>query len=70
MIAFGYEAKGFATDDVNVFEYTPDGKRVWNAWIKVPYKGLLHDFAVTQKHVVFYVMPLHVDVCICQMFSP
>ena len=26
MIAFGYEAKGFATDDVNVFEYTPQGK--------------------------------------------
>jgi len=28
MIAFGYEAKGFATDDINVFEFTPDGKRV------------------------------------------
>jgi len=61
MIAFGYEAKGFATDDVNVFEYTPDGKRVWNAWIKVPYIGLLHDFAVTQRHVVFYVIPLAID---------
>ncbi len=61
LIAFGYEAKGFATDDVNVFEYTPDGKRIWSAWIKVPYIGLLHDFAVTQKHVVFYVMPLAID---------
>ena len=61
MVAFGYEAKGFATDDVNVFEYTPDGKRVWSAWIKVPYIGMLHDFAVTQKHVIFYVIPLAID---------
>ncbi len=61
MIAFGYEARGFATDDVNIFEYTPDGKRVWDAWIKVPYIGLLHDFAVTQKHIVFYVIPLALD---------
>jgi carotenoid cleavage dioxygenase len=61
MIAFGYEAKGFATDDVNVFEYTPQGKKVWDAWVKVPYIGMIHDFAVTQKHVVFYVIPLALD---------
>jgi carotenoid cleavage dioxygenase-like enzyme len=61
MIAFGYEAKGFKTDDVNVFEYTPQGKRIWDAWIKVPYVGLLHDFAVTPKYVVFYVIPLALD---------
>jgi carotenoid cleavage dioxygenase-like enzyme len=61
MIAFGYEAKGFGTDDVNVFEYTPDHKRVWDAWIKVPYIGMIHDFAVTQKHVIFYVIPLAFD---------
>ena len=61
LVAFGYEAKGFGSDDVNVFEYTPQGRRVWDAWIKVPYIGLLHDFAVTRKHVVFYVMPLAFD---------
>lgn len=62
MIAFGYEAKGFGTDDVNVFEYSPDHKRIWNAWIKVPYIGMIHDFAVTQKHVIFYVIPLAFDI--------
>jgi carotenoid cleavage dioxygenase len=61
MVAFGYEAKGFATDDVNIFEYTPQGRRIWNAWIKVPYIGMLHDFAVTPKHVIFYVIPLSID---------
>jgi carotenoid cleavage dioxygenase len=61
MIAFGYEAKGFGTDDVNVFQITPAGKMVWTAWIKVPYVSMIHDFAVTQKHIVFYVMPLAFD---------
>ncbi len=61
MVAFGYEAKGFATDDINVFEYTPQGKKVWDAWVKVPYVGMIHDFAVTQKHVIFYVIPLALD---------
>ena len=61
MIAFGYEAKGFATDDVNVFEYTPQGKKVWDAWVKVPYVGMLHDFAVTQHYVVLYCIPLAFD---------
>jgi carotenoid cleavage dioxygenase-like enzyme len=61
LIAFGYEAKGFNTTDVNVFEYTPKGKKVWDAWIKVPYVGMLHDFAVTENFIVFYVIPLKID---------
>src|SRR5690606_4451312 len=61
MIAVGYEAKGHGTKDVNVFQITPEGKMVWSAWIKVPYVGMLHDFAVTQKHIVFYVIPLARD---------
>lgn len=58
MVAFGYEAKGFATDDVNVFSINKAGKITWQAWIKVPYVSMLHDFAVTQKHIIFYVMPM------------
>jgi len=58
MIAFGYEAKGFGTDDVSVFAIDKTGNVTWNAWIKVPYVSMIHDFAVTQKHIVFYVMPM------------
>jgi carotenoid cleavage dioxygenase len=61
MVAFGYEAKGFGTDDVNVFQITQQGKMVWQAWIKVPYVSMIHDFAVTQKHIVFYIIPLAFD---------
>ena len=61
MLAFGYEAKGFNTTDVNVFEYTPAGKKVWEAWVNVPYVGMLHDFQVTENYVVLYVIPLAFD---------
>ena len=61
LLAFGYEAKGHGTDDVNVFEYTPTGKKVWDAWVKVPYVGMLHDFAMTEHFVMLYVIPLAFD---------
>ncbi|RYZ60881.1 MAG: carotenoid oxygenase family protein, partial [Proteobacteria bacterium] len=61
MIAFGYEAKGFNTKDVNVFEYTPQGRKVWDAWVQVPYVGMLHDFAVTEDFIVLYAIPLQFD---------
>jgi len=61
MVAFGYEAEGFGTDVISMFEITPQGKLIWNAKIQVPYVGMLHDFAVTQNHIVFYVIPLAFD---------
>ncbi len=61
LLGFGYEAKGFGSDDVNIFQVTPQGRMVWQAWIKVPYVSLIHDFAVTQRHIVFYVVPMQFD---------
>lgn len=58
MVAFGYEAKGLGTDDVSVFSIDRSGKINWETWIKVPYVSMIHDFAVTEKHIVFYVMPM------------
>jgi carotenoid cleavage dioxygenase len=57
-VSFGYEAKGLASDDIYVFSADRFGKINWEAWVKVPYVGMLHDFAVTQKHVAFFVTPL------------
>jgi carotenoid cleavage dioxygenase-like enzyme len=61
MVAFGYEAEGFGSKTVSMFEFTPTGRLVWKAKIEVPYVGMLHDFAVTEKHLVFYVIPLALD---------
>ena len=62
MIAFGYEGRGEASDDVAVITIDRGGRLVDETWIKVPYAGMLHDFAVTRKHVAFLVVPMIVDV--------
>jgi carotenoid cleavage dioxygenase len=61
IVAFGYEARGFGSDVVAVFEIDKAGKKVWDADIQVPYVGLLHDFAVTENHIMFFVIPLAID---------
>jgi carotenoid cleavage dioxygenase len=61
IVAFGYEAEGHGSDVVSMFEFTPEGKLGWNAKIRVPYVGLLHDFAVTRNFIVFYVIPFAID---------
>jgi carotenoid cleavage dioxygenase len=61
IVAFGYEAEGHGSDVISMFEITPQGEIPWNAKIRVPYVGLLHDFAVTQEFIVFYVIPLEFD---------
>lgn len=58
MAAFGYEAKGFGSDDVVVYTFDAQGRPTWEAWIKVPYVSMIHDFVVTQKHIAFFVMPM------------
>jgi carotenoid cleavage dioxygenase-like enzyme len=62
MIAYGYEARGEATDDVAVYAIDRSGQVTWEAWLKVPYVGMLHDFAVTQTHIAFLVIPMATDV--------
>ena len=58
LIAFGYEAKGLGSRDIEIFEITPQGRTVWSAWVQAPYTSEVHDWAVTEKHVVFVVYPL------------
>jgi carotenoid cleavage dioxygenase-like enzyme len=61
IVAFGYEADGFGSDAVSIFEITPAGKIPWSAKIKAPYVGMLHDFSVTENYIAFYAHPLTID---------
>jgi len=70
MIAFGYEAAGLASDDVAIFAIDRNDNVTWEAWIKVPYAALIHDFAVTQRHVALFVMPLAVNMDLIKRGGP
>jgi carotenoid cleavage dioxygenase-like enzyme len=62
LLAFGYEASGEGSTDVAVLTISRDGRLTDETWIKVPYSGMIHDFAVTQKHVAFLVTPMITDI--------
>jgi len=62
MLCFAYEAKGDGTRDIAYYEIDAQGKLTRETWFEAPYAAMIHDFAVTEHHVVFPIIPLTVDV--------
>jgi carotenoid cleavage dioxygenase-like enzyme len=58
---FGYEASGLASRDVAFCVANPDGELVREEWFEAPYCASMHDFAVSEEHVVFPVFPTTAD---------
>jgi len=52
MIAYGYQATGMMSDDVFVYDINPQGEVVKEWRFKAPYVGIMHDCAITQKHIL------------------
>jgi carotenoid cleavage dioxygenase-like enzyme len=53
LIAFGYEATGLASDDLWIYSIDPAGRVRNEIRAKVPYVSMIHDCAITHKHVIF-----------------
>jgi carotenoid cleavage dioxygenase len=62
LLCFAYEAKGDGTPDIAYYEIDSTGKLKKEVWFKAPYAAMIHDFAVTEHHVIFPVIPLTADV--------
>lgn len=56
MICYGYQAKGDLTDDIAVYTVNKAGEIVKEVWLKSPYLGIIHDIAITQKHILIPVV--------------
>jgi carotenoid cleavage dioxygenase-like enzyme len=52
LIAYGYEATGLLSDDVFLYTIDKTGRVTREVRLKVPYVSMVHDIAVTQKHVI------------------
>ena len=52
MIAFSYEARGELTDDLSVQFFDPQGRLTRQLWFKAPLVSMMHDFAITQRHII------------------
>jgi carotenoid cleavage dioxygenase len=63
LLGFGYEAEGLGSDVVSVFEIDKTtSKKLWETKIKVPYVGMIHDFGVSEKYVMFFCVPMTIDI--------
>jgi len=58
---FGYEATGLLSKDIVVFSADRDGSVNWQVKVQAPYAGMMHDFAVTQRHVILYLTNMVAD---------
>jgi carotenoid cleavage dioxygenase-like enzyme len=59
--AFGYEAGGLLSKDIFVFSADRTGAVNWSTTVQAPYAGMMHDFVVTQRHVVLYLTNMVAD---------
>ncbi len=57
MVAIGYAASGLCTDDVCLYEVSPEGELLSELWFKVPYYCMMHDFGITPDYLVLHIVP-------------
>jgi len=62
MLFFGYMAAGPASPDISFNVVDASGKITRSEMFKAPYASMVHDFAVTDRHVVFPIFPATIDV--------
>ncbi len=53
LLTFGYEATGLATNDLFFYIIDKAGDVTREVRLKVPYVSMVHDWAITDKHVIF-----------------
>jgi carotenoid cleavage dioxygenase-like enzyme len=61
LFMFGYEADGLASTKVAYFIVDKNGALIREQWFDVPYCAMMHDFVITQNHVLFPVYPTTAD---------
>ena len=60
--AFGHSAKGPGSTAVRYNVIDAAGKPKHTAWLDQPYASLMHDFALTDTHVVFPCLPVGISI--------
>jgi carotenoid cleavage dioxygenase-like enzyme len=70
LIAFSYQAQGDATRDCVIYIADAHGSIVHEIALQMPYAGMVHDFAVTDSHVIVPFFPLITDLEVIKAGGP
>ena len=58
MLFFGYSANGPGSNAIRYNVCDKDGNLTKNVFLEAPYSAMVHDFFVTQTHVIFPIFPV------------
>ena len=58
LLTYSYQAKGDSTTDFAIYVFDADGRKSNEIWFNAPWPGVVHDFAITQEHIVVPFFPL------------
>ena len=58
MVFFGYSAKGPGSNAIRYNVCDKNGNLTKNVFLEAPYSAMVHDFFVTQTHVIFPIFPV------------
>ena len=70
LLTFAYQAKGDGTTDMAYYVIGANGKVKHEVWFQAPWAGLMHDFAVSDTHIIFPFFPLLTDVEVLKKGGP
>ena len=70
LLTFGYQARGDATDDIVFYVIGPDRKVRNEIWFKMPFACTVHDYGVTDTHVIFPFAPIITDLEVIKAGGP
>jgi len=62
LLTYSFQAKGDGSTDIAVYIFGADGAKVHEIWFNAPWPGVVHDFAITEEHIVIPFFPLITDV--------
>jgi carotenoid cleavage dioxygenase-like enzyme len=70
LLTFSYQARGDCSTDFAFFIADVDGRIVHQMWFNAPYPGMVHDFAVTDTHIIVPFFPLITDMDVLKRGGP
>jgi carotenoid cleavage dioxygenase len=70
LITHSFQARGTGSRDVAVYIFGADGSKRHEVWFQAPWSGVVHDFGVTDEHIIIPFYPLITDVAVLKQGGP
>jgi carotenoid cleavage dioxygenase len=59
--AFAYNAPGRASNEIELYRISPEGKITWHDKFEAPYSSMVHDCLMSRNYIAFVITPMVCD---------